>query len=243
MNKCSLIIVLFILTINESSYAGEDAFFSDEINNEFKTDLTGFLKRLPQNQGQQGRVREVLSYSEYEKILLFIDLPFSFEKIDQASKLKSPFLLIETLDILSNNLNLKVSFSDWYMSKLFLLIEEKPELYILPFLHFCQKSDGEFAEGLAHPLAEFISNYPEEFSKGLQTLNNVKKLCGIMETGDYKLVSRSLNKLAYYNKTKNIKNVNDLLDCFIPSGKSNSNTDSPSEGNTDGGKTIDNSHP
>lgn len=236
MNKYSMLIILFILAISKCSYGGENTYFSDEISNEFKTDITGFLKKLPQNQGQQGTVNEVLSYPEYEGILLFIDLPFSFDKIDQASKLKSPFLLIETLDILSHNLNLKVSFSDWYMSKLFLLIEEKPELYILPFLRFCQKSDGEFAEGLAHPLAEFISNYPEEFSKSLQTLNNVKKLCGIMATGDYRLISKSINKLAYYNKTKNIKNVNELLDCFALSGKSNSNTGPPPDGKSNGGK-------
>jgi hypothetical protein len=236
MNKCNMLIVLFILAIGKSSYAGEDTFFSEEINNEFKTDLTGFLKRLPENQGQQGKVKEVLSCSEYKGILLFIDSPFSFKHINQASKLKSPFLLVETLDILSYNLNLKVSFSDWYMSKIISFVQEQPELYMLPFLRFCQKSDGEFAEGLADPLAEIISNHPKEFSKGLQSHNKVEKFCGILATGDYSFISKSLNNLARYNETKNIKIVNDLLDCFAPFGESNRNMDHPAGAHPGSGK-------
>jgi hypothetical protein len=228
MKKCTVFIVLFVFAISINSFGGEETYFPDEINHELKTDLTGFLKRLPRNPAQEGKVNEVLSSSEYEGILLFTDAPFSFEKINEASKLKFPFLLIETLDMLSRNMNLKVSFSDWYMSKLFLLIEEKPELYILPFLRFCQKSDGEFAEGLAHPLAETINNYPEEFSKNLQSLDSAEKLCGIMASGDYRFVFKSLNKLAYYSKSKNIKNVNELLACFAPSETADKNTGSPS---------------
>jgi hypothetical protein len=235
MRICNLLILLFLLAISDSSYAKNNTFFPDEITNELKTDLTGFLQRLPKNQGQRGMVEEVLSYSEYKKMLLFIDSPFSFKNINQASNLKSPFLLMETLDDLSYNLNLKIFFSDWYISKLILLVQEKPELYMPPFLRFCQKSDGAYAEGLADPLAEIIINHPEEFSRSLQSLNNAEKLCGILATGDYQFISKGMNKLAHYNKTKNIKIVNDLLDCFAPYGRSNRNPDGPADAHPGGG--------
>ncbi len=202
--------LLFLLSISNVGYGKNDVFFSEDINNELKKDLAGFLKWSP-------NIEEVLSYSEYKKIILFIDSPFSFNRINQASELKNPFLLIETLDVLSYNLKLKVFFSDWYLSKLFSYVKEKPGLYMLPYLRFCQKSDGAFAEGFADPLAEIMNNSPKEFSESLQRLNNMKKICGILATGDYELVSGSLKKLADYNKTKNIKMVNDLFNCVIPS--------------------------
>jgi hypothetical protein len=55
---------------------------------------------------------------------------------------------------------------------------------------------------------------PDIFSKYLQSIKNRNKLCSILETGDSQLVSKSMDKLADYNKAEKAKAVNDLLDCF-----------------------------
>ena len=220
MKICNLIMILWGLTISTICYADDNVFFPDKINIELKTDLVGFLKRLPQNEGQREGVNEILSSPEYPQIVLFIDSPFSSEHINRASMLKSPFLLMEILDILSYNLNRKNFFSDWYMSKIVLLAQNQPKSYMRPFLLFCQKSDGAFAEDLADPLTKVIDLHPKEFSAFLKSINEAEKFCGILATGDYRIISMSMKRLARYNETRNNRFVNKLLGCLISSNES-----------------------
>jgi hypothetical protein len=208
------LILLFLVAMSNGVYAKNDAFFPEDIVKRLKSDLPGFLRSVPTNEGQRQRIEEVISDPEHRKILLFIESPFAAEKISQASQLNNPLLMIEALDILSSNLKLQTLFSDWYLSELVSLVDKKPEMYMLPFLRFCEKSDGAFAEALADPLAEIISNHPGEFSKRLQSIENRIRLCGILETGDSQLVSKSMDKLTDYNKSEKAKAINDLLNCF-----------------------------
>jgi hypothetical protein len=213
MKKHILLAASYILIVSNLACAADDNFFPKRISREFSADLTGCLKKLPVNLGQQEKIKEVLAYSEYRKILLFVDSPLNRDRLIQASKLQNPFLLVETLDILSFNLGME-SFSEWYFSRLVTYVNEKPAFYMLLFLRFCRKSDGEYAEWFADSLAEIIEKYPMEFSTTLESFNEVEKFCGILETGDDRQNSRSMKKLADYNKAARLKKVKGLLDCM-----------------------------
>lgn len=210
-------LILFLLLnclIDGVGRTESSSFFSHAVNSQMKADLGQFLKNFPQNKGQQQHLEEVLQNPEYRQILLFIDSPFSFANIQKASQLKKPFSLIGILDALSYNLKLNDSFSDWYLSRFFLLVKREPTLYMGPFLTFCQKSDGSYAEWFADPLLEIIENFPKEFLMGIQKMENRKILCSILKTGDYKSIINKLRSLASPNQTRDNEYINNLLNCL-----------------------------
>lgn len=207
-------LMTLVLTLNfvfvYSSYAKGNQFFSESIRNEMRSDITGFLKSIPQNEGQQQHINRILENSQYKEILLLIDCSFSPEVIEKISKNEELFSLIEVLDILSYNLRAEDSFSNWYLSRLVSLVENKPSLYLVSFLRFCQQSDGVYSEWFADPLVTIISSYPKEFSVALDEINGWEKICSILWTGNFQKV---ITVLIYYEKEE-FSNVRKLLNCL-----------------------------
>ncbi|MCP4346312.1 MAG: hypothetical protein GY795_12395 [Desulfobacterales bacterium] len=213
MKKLTVFFILICMT-NNYTYAKEKSFFSESVKTDMKTDLNGFLRKLPQNKGQQQQIRRLLQYSEYKEILLFTDTSFSPEILKKLSGLKKPFLLMSALDILSYNQKRSESFSSWYLSELAVLVKNRPEIYMAPFLRFCQKSDGEYSELLALPLTELIGIHIKDFSASMQTAGDAEKLCGILKTGDGRLISKNLKTLISFNKTNYSSRVGELITCL-----------------------------
>jgi len=212
-------LLTLIFTLNfvfvHFSYAKENHFFPEAIRNEMKSDITGFLKNIPQNKGQQQYINRILEDTQYEEILLLMDSSFSPEVIEKISKNEELFSLIEVLDILAYNLRSEDSFSNWYLSRLVSLVENKPSLYLVSFLRLCQHSDGVYSEWFADPLVKIILSYPKEFSVALGEINGWKKICSILRTGNFQKVITTLN---HYEK-KELSNVRELLNCLQKEGQ------------------------
>ena len=210
-----ILISLFITyLICSCAHTKEISFFSEVINNDMRMDVTRFLKNIPENKGQQKHIDRVLQLSEYKNILLLIDDSFSFDVVNKVSLLENPFVLIETLDILSYNKQMNKSFSTWYLSELVSLVNSKPKIYMTSFLRLSQKSDGMYLEWFADPLSEIIKSNTEEFSKSVQEIGNYEKICRILNTGNYTLVSNSINLLRIYNEKNNFETVTKIIECF-----------------------------
>jgi len=205
----TLILTLYFLFIH-SSYAEEKYFFPESTRNEMKSDLVHFLKKIPQNDGQHKHINRVLKKAQYEDILYLIDSTFTPKKIRELSKSEDLFSLIEVLDILSYNLKMEDSFSNWYLSNLVVLAKKEPSSYLTFLLNFCLKSDGAYSEWFADPLVETIVLYPKEFSMALQKINGWKKICSILQTGSFQ---RAIRALTNYDK-KEFRSVHELIICL-----------------------------
>lgn len=210
LSRFMTLVLILNLVFVCSSYAKENHFFPEAIRNEMRSDLTGFLRNIPQNEGQKQHINRILENKHYEEILLLTDCSFSPEVIEKISKDEELFSLIEVLDILSYNLRLGDSFSNWYLSRLVSLVENKPSLYLVSFLRLCQHSDGVYAEWFADPLVEIILSYPKEFSVALGQINGWEKICSILRTGNFQKV---IPALIHYEKEE-FNNVRELLNCL-----------------------------
>lgn len=208
----AVVVIIFLSCYLSPITAQKHRFFAETVEIAMKMDIDGFLKQLAINQGQEEQIERLFQCPNYRDILLFLDASFTPEIIEKISRFPEPFLFIEILDILAYNLKLNEAFSFWYFSQLVEKVENQPEVYMEPFLRFCQKSDGSYAEWFADPLTEIITISPEAFSQGLKETNTWESICGILQTGDEQKTLKSLEILSHIAEAKN-QAIQNLLNC------------------------------
>lgn len=212
---CMMVInMMMLLTCYvDCTTAEEPQFFPEEIRVTMHADIDAFLRHLPTNQGQREYIEYLLQRPDYSDILVFVPSSFSIENVQQAAQLSAPFTMIQTLDMLASNLDLKESFGSWYFSQLYTNLREHPEVYMRPFVRFVQQSDGDYAEWFADPLTVMIETYPEIFAQELLESNTWQKVCGILQTGDEQKISESLTILLRIVDASENPAIQQLLNC------------------------------
>lgn len=211
----SLVFIIGLsFNVNQDSKIAQCQFFPKNIETKMICNLKDYLIKLPQNKGQQKFVERLLSHPEYQQLILFLDTTFSVEILNKTTLLDKPFLLIETLDIISSNQELEDEFSNWYFTKLFLLVKERPTIYMRYFILYCKKSDGFYAEWFADPLEQLIMIHPHSFLAALKEIDCCKKITAILMTGYYTRLIQYLKSEKGKKEIGNTQVIDELLECL-----------------------------
>jgi len=211
-----LITIVFVINsifANQNNNLNKNP-FPNEVVIKMEEDINGFIEHLSINEGQSKEIIEFKKTCDVKKLLVFLDPNFSPENMKKFSNIKYFFKYIIMLDIISNNYKLNLDYGTWFLSKLFSLVIEKPNLYMESFLSICQQSDGGYAEWFADPLTEIIKKYPTEFFNAFNKVNTADQMCAILVTGDSNKVIESMNILQIKFKDKKNLKISYLLDCI-----------------------------
>lgn len=193
-----------LLLFANSSCATSDPFLPNSVANEMRENLDGFLVSVPKNNGQRKHIARVLDYSEHNKLMLFVDNDFSEQSIAKIAKLKQPFLLLETLDIVSVNLGKERVFSNYFIDEVVEHSRQESLAYMVSFLRICKKSDGYYSEYLYTKLLNILEKNPKIFLSALSESMAMYEICALFKLGDrVRAISilESVDSASVYSKT------------------------------------------